>query len=223
MGSKRDLLTVSVGRGVNDLEAGQNDVPVRIEEDGARLRDQRRRDAPALTGAAFRQAFNPLQRRQIRSPKPSLQNEVSHRRHGVLAEHHPRPLGSRCPKRHPWRWPRRPSRFPAARRVREDGGESGREGMPSFSAARIDSSSRAPRAVVFEGGAARFGSDVQTRNRDVAGAPRRRRRLSSRAVPSGQTAFLQGISWTRPCRELVSGACLVEVGKGNGQSPRKSG
>lgn len=43
--------------------------------------DQRRRDAPALTGAAFRQAFNPLQRRQIRSPKPSLQNEVSHRRH----------------------------------------------------------------------------------------------------------------------------------------------
>lgn len=43
--------------------------------------DQRRRDAPGLTGAAFRQAFNPLQRLQIRSPKPSLQNMVSHRRH----------------------------------------------------------------------------------------------------------------------------------------------
>lgn len=49
--------------------------------------------------------------------------------------------------------------FPAASRERK-GGESGRAGMPSFSAVRIDSSSRAPRAVVFEDGAARFGSDV---------------------------------------------------------------
>lgn len=56
-------------------------------------RDQRRRDAPALTGAAFRQEFNPLQRRQIRSPKPSLQNEVSHRRHRRSCGTSPTALG----------------------------------------------------------------------------------------------------------------------------------
>lgn len=59
--------------------------------------DQRRRDAPALTGAALRQAFNPLQRRQIRSPKPSLQNEVSHRRHRRSCGTSPTVLGVAMP------------------------------------------------------------------------------------------------------------------------------
>lgn len=44
--------------------------------------DQRRRDAPGVTGTAFRQALKPLQRRQIRSPKPSLQKTTSHLRQG---------------------------------------------------------------------------------------------------------------------------------------------
>ena len=38
-GAKRDLVTVSVGREVNDVEAGQNGDPVGVEEDGARRWD----------------------------------------------------------------------------------------------------------------------------------------------------------------------------------------
>lgn len=41
---------------------------------------QRRRDPPALIGAAVRHAFDPLQRWQIRSPNPSLQKEALQRK-----------------------------------------------------------------------------------------------------------------------------------------------
>ena len=46
---------------------------------------------------------------------------------------------------------------PAARRVRKGGGKSGREGMPSFSAVRIDSSSRVLCVVVFDAGTFKLG------------------------------------------------------------------
>ncbi|MGA9253241.1 MAG: hypothetical protein WBV71_12430, partial [Roseobacter sp.] len=54
--------------------------------------DQRRRDDPELSGTAFRQAFNLLQRRQIRSPNPSLQKTTSHLRQGRFRGMSPKAL-----------------------------------------------------------------------------------------------------------------------------------
>lgn len=164
MGPERDLLTVSVGRGVNDLEAGQNDVPVRIEEDGARLRGSAAascaradgRGVPpgvqplAASANSFSEAFAP--ERGFASQASAFLRNITHGPWGRDVRYVT--FGEGLVRHHV---------FPAARRVRKGGGESGRVGMPSFSAVRIDSSSRAPRAVVFEGGAARFGSDVPDR------------------------------------------------------------
>ena len=77
-----NLVLVSVGCGVNDVETSQNGVPVWFKEDVTRAdADQRRRNPAGPKATAFRQAFNPLQRQLICSPKPSLQNKPSHRRH----------------------------------------------------------------------------------------------------------------------------------------------
>lgn len=154
MGSKRDLLTVSVGRGVNDLEAGQNDVPVRIEEDGARLRGSAAarcaradgRGVPpgiqplAASANPFSEAFAP--ERGFASQASAFSRNITHGPWGRdvryvtfsdgLVRHHV---------------------FLAARRVRKGGAESGRVGMPSFSAAWMASSSRALWAIAFEDGA----------------------------------------------------------------------
>ncbi len=164
MGPKRDLLTVSVGRGVSDLEAGQNDIPVRIEEDGERLqgsaaarcaRADRRGVPPSIQPLAasanpFSEAFAP--ERGFASQASAFLRHITHGPWGRDVRYVT--LGDGLIGHHV---------FPAARWVRKGGCESGRVGMPSFSAARIDSSSRAPRAVVFESGAARFGSDVPDR------------------------------------------------------------
>lgn len=161
MEPKSDLLTVSVDRGVNDLEAGQNDVPVRIEEDGAPpsgsaaarcARADGRGVPPGIQPLAapanpFSEAFAP--ERCFASQASAFLRNITHGPWGRNVRYIT--LGDGLVRHHV---------FPAARRVRKDGGESGRAGMPSFSAVWIDSSSRAPRAVVFEDGAARFRSDV---------------------------------------------------------------
>lgn len=161
MGPKRDLVTVSVGRGVKDFEADQNDVPVRFEEDGARMwgsaaarcaRADGRGVPPGIQPLAasanpFSEAFAP--ERGFASQASTFLRNITHGPWGHFVQY---VIFADGLVRH--------HGFPAARRVRKDGGESGCEGMPSFSAVRIDSSSRAPRAVVFEGGAARFGSNV---------------------------------------------------------------
>lgn len=158
------LVTVSVGRGVNDVEAGQNGDPVWFGEDGARLRGSAAarcaradgRGVPpgiqplAASANPFSEAFAP--ERGFASQASAFLRNITHGPWGRDVRYVT--FGDGLVRHHV---------FPAARRVRKGGGESGRVGMPSFSAVRIDSSSRAPRAVVFEGGAARFGSDVPDR------------------------------------------------------------
>ena len=161
--------------------------------------DQRRRDAPGLIGAAFRQAFNPLQRRQIRSPKPSLQNEVSHRRHRRSCGTSPTALGVAISGRSPSAMASSAITFSslpagcartAASPVVKACLRFRRSGWTLRHALLGRSSSKATH----------LGSEqtCQTRNKDVAGAPRRPRRPSSRAVPSDQPASLQERSRTTP-------------------------
>ncbi|CAM3338673.1 hypothetical protein SAMN04488021_15617 [Paracoccus aminovorans] len=180
--------------------------------------DQRRRDAPALTGAAFRQAFNPLQRRQIRSPKPSLQNEVSHRRHRRSCGTSPTAL-----------WVAMSGTSPSAMASSAITCSPQLDGRVRTAASpvvkaclrfrRSGSTLRPALLGRSSSKAAQPGSNrmSQTRNRDVAGAPRRPRRPSSRAVPSDRPAFLQGKSRTTPCRS----ACPWHV-LGRGRQGKRS-
>ncbi|SHJ80081.1 hypothetical protein SAMN04488012_1228 [Palleronia salina] len=162
--------------------------------------DQRRRAVPVLTGAAFRQALNPLQRRQIRSPKPSLRNEVLHRRHlrscgtsatalGVAISSTSRPTMASSAITFS---PQPDGCVPAVSPVVKACLRFRRSGSTLRPALLGRSSSKA----------AQPGSDriSQTRNIGVAGAPQRPRRPSSRAVPSDQPASLQGKCRTTPCR-----------------------
>lgn len=147
-------MTVSVGRGVDDVEACQNDVPVRIDEDGARLwgsaaarcaRANWRGVPPGVQPLAapadpFSEAFAP--ERGFASQASAFLRNITHGPWDLDVRQSS--FGNGLVRHHV---------FPAARRVRKGGSESGREGMPSFSAVRIDSSSRALWAVDFDDGA----------------------------------------------------------------------
>lgn len=161
MGPKRDLVAVSVGRGMNDVEAGQNDVPVRFGEDGARLWESA---AARCAGADWRGV--PLGSQSLAAPANPFSETLAPER--VFASKASaflcyiaqslRCLDVRqscfgdCLNRHHVGL--------SARRVRKGGGESGREGMPSFSAVRIDASSRVRCVVDFDAGIFKLGSGV---------------------------------------------------------------
>jgi hypothetical protein len=165
--------------------------------------DQRRRDAPGLIGAAFRQAFNPLQRRQIRSPKPSLQNAVSHRRHRRSCGTSPTALGISMSGK-----AASAMALSAITFSPQPDGCARAAASPVAKAClrfRRSGSTLRPapfgRSISMTAHSNRDGA-IRAQSRYVSDAPRRRR---------------------RPSRELVSGACLVQVGKGKGERPRKSG
>lgn len=153
MGPKRDLLTVSVGRGVNDVEAGQNDVPVRIEEDGARLWGSAAARCARADGHGVPPGVQPFAApadpfSETLAPEHGFASEASAFLQDVAQCPCGRDVVWRCTfggglVRHHVR--------PAVWQALKGGTGSGLEGMPSFSAVLIDSSSRAIWTAVFEG------------------------------------------------------------------------
>ncbi len=82
--SAADFLSIFIRKGdcsTRSKAAINPHKPDRTTATRSTSKTQRRRAAPGVAGMAFRHAFCDLQRRQIRSPNHSLQNEVWQRRH----------------------------------------------------------------------------------------------------------------------------------------------